>query len=50
MGKGQQDLDGQRLGSFADFRSAEWIDNEVVGCEFQDVCHGKRLRQALSPC
>src|ERR1039458_8751381 len=24
-----------------------WIDNEVVGCEFQDVRHGKRLRQLL---
>ena len=25
----------------------EWIDNEVVGCEFPDVRHGKRLRQLL---
>lgn len=24
-----------------------WIDNEVVGCEFQNVRHGKRLRQLL---
>lgn len=24
-----------------------WIDNEVVGCKFQDVRHGKRLRQLL---
>ena len=32
---------------FADLRSAEWIDNEVVGCEFEDVRHGKRLRQLL---
>jgi hypothetical protein len=24
-----------------------WIDNEVVGCEFEDVRHGKRLRQLL---
>jgi hypothetical protein len=24
-----------------------WIDNEVVGCEFPDVRHGKRLRQLL---
>jgi hypothetical protein len=47
MGKRQQDLDGQCLGSSADFRSDEWIDNEVVGCEFQDVRHGKRLRQLL---
>ena len=31
----------------ADFRSGEWIDNEVVGCEFEDVRHGKRLRQLL---
>ncbi len=27
--------------------SDEWIDNEVVGCEFQDARHGKRLRQLL---
>src|SRR5580658_10448814 len=24
-----------------------WIENEVVGCEFEDVRHGKRLRQLL---
>src|ERR1700733_16213949 len=24
-----------------------WIGNEVVGCEFRDVRHGKRLRQLL---
>jgi hypothetical protein len=24
-----------------------WIDNEVVGCEFEDVRNGKRLRQLL---
>jgi len=23
------------------------IDNEVVGCEFEDVRHGKRLRELL---
>jgi len=34
-------------GSSTDFRKDEWIDNEVVGCEFQDVRHGKRLRQLL---
>jgi hypothetical protein len=33
--------------SSADSRTDEWIDNEVVGCEFQDVRHGKRLRQLL---
>ena len=31
----------------SDFRTDEWIDNEVVGCEFQDVRHGKLLRQLL---
>jgi hypothetical protein len=31
----------------AESRSDEWIDNEVVGCEFEDVRHGKRLRQLL---
>src|ERR1700728_947152 len=25
----------------------EWINNEVMGCEFQDVRHGKRMRQLL---
>jgi hypothetical protein len=33
--------------SSADFRTNEWIDNEVVGCDFEDVRHGKRLRQLL---
>jgi hypothetical protein len=33
--------------SSADFRLEEWIDNEVVGCQFEDVRHGKRLRQLL---
>ncbi len=37
----------KRRGSSWDFRTDEWIDNEVVGCEFQDVRHGKRLRQLL---
>ncbi len=30
-----------------DVRADAWIDNEVVGCEFRDVRHGKRLRQLL---
>ena len=34
-------------GSSTDFGKDEWIDNEVVECEFQDVRHGKRLRQLL---
>ena len=25
----------------------EWIDNELMGCEFSDARHGKRLRQLL---
>jgi hypothetical protein len=33
--------------SSADFRSEEWIDNEVAGCEFEGDRHGKRLRQLL---
>lgn len=28
-------------------RSKEWIDNEVMGCEFEDVRHRKRLRYLL---
>lgn len=30
-----------------DFRAGEWIENEMVGCEFEDVRHDKRLRQLL---
>ncbi|MFP5208043.1 MAG: transposase DNA-binding-containing protein [Acidobacteriota bacterium] len=25
----------------------EWIENEVMGCEFEDARHGKRLRELL---
>ena len=32
---------------FSEPRSKEWIDNEVVGCQFEDVRHRKRLRQLL---
>jgi hypothetical protein len=32
---------------FSESRSGEWIDNELVGCEFEDVRHRKRLRQLL---
>jgi hypothetical protein len=32
---------------FSEPWSREWIDNEVVGCEFEDVRHRKRLRQLL---
>ncbi len=28
-------------------RPDEWIDNELMGCKFQDVRHGKRMRQLL---
>ncbi len=31
----------------SDFLSDKWIENEVVGCHFQDARHGKRLRQLL---
>ena len=33
--------------SSTDFQASEWIENEMVGCEFEDVRHGKRLRQLL---
>lgn len=33
--------------SSTDFWADQWIENEVVGCKFQDVRHGKRLRQLL---
>jgi Transposase DNA-binding len=32
---------------FSGSRSREWIDNEVVGCEVDDVRHRKRLRHLL---
>jgi len=32
---------------FSESRSREWIDNEVVGSEFEDNRHRKRLRQLL---
>jgi hypothetical protein len=47
MRKLQQGQGVQGRESFADFRSEDWIDIEVVGCEFEDVRHGKRLRQLL---
>jgi hypothetical protein len=28
-------------------RSDEWIENELMGCKFQDVRHSKRMRQLL---
>jgi hypothetical protein len=31
----------------SDFLSDKWIEDEVVGCQFQDARHGKRLRQLL---
>ena len=31
----------------SNFLSDKWIENEVVGCRFQDSRHGKRLRQLL---
>src|SRR5271157_5369580 len=36
-----------RRRDFSESRSREWIDDEMVGCEFEDVRHGKRLRQLL---
>ncbi len=32
---------------FSEPRSREWIDNELMGCEFEDVRNRKRLRQLL---
>lgn len=36
----------QILGSTAS-RSDEWIDQELAGCRFRDVRHGKRFRKLL---
>ena len=47
MRKLRQGQGVQFRGASADVPSGEWIDNEVVGCEFEDVRHGKRLRQLL---
>src|ERR1700691_1993391 len=49
MRKLRQGQGVQFRGASADVPSGEWIDNEVVGCEFEDVRHGKRLRQLLEP-
>ncbi len=32
---------------FSEPRSREWIEDEAVRCEFEDVRHRKRLRQLL---
>jgi Transposase DNA-binding len=47
MRKLRQGQGAQCWESSADFRSEAWIDNEVAGCEFEDIRHGKRLRQFL---
>jgi hypothetical protein len=31
----------------SDFLSDKWIEDEVVGCQFQYARHGNRLRQLL---
>jgi hypothetical protein len=43
----KQSLRSVGCGEASDERADAWIDNEVVGCDFQDVRHGKRLRQLL---
>jgi hypothetical protein len=46
--RNQRRGEGMECGeSSADLRADAWIDNEVVGCDFEDVRHGKRLRQLL---
>jgi len=37
----------ERRRATAEAGTNAWIDNEVVGCEFEDVRNGKRLRQLL---
>lgn len=32
---------------FSESRSSKWIDHEMVGCEFENLRHRKRLRQLL---
>jgi hypothetical protein len=43
----KQSLRNVGCGTASDQGADAWIDNEVVGCEFQDARHGKRLRQLL---
>ena len=43
----EQSLRSIGCGKASEQRADAWIDNEVVGCEFQDARHGKRLRQLL---
>jgi hypothetical protein len=45
--KNPRDVQVAQRRDFSEPRSREWIDNEVVGCEFEDVRHRKRLRQLL---
>jgi hypothetical protein len=37
----------KRRRDFSEPRSGEWIDNDVVECEFEDVRHRKRLWRLL---
>lgn len=47
MKRNRQDCVIQPVASEEEATTGGWIDNEVVGCQFQDVRHGKRLRQLL---
>lgn len=47
MSKNQGLDDIERQEATVEAGADAWIDNEVMGCEFQDARHGKRLRQLL---
>ena len=45
--KNPRSVRAKQCRDFSEPRSREWIDNEVVGCAFEDVRHRKRFRQLL---
>jgi hypothetical protein len=47
MKRNRQNCVIQPVASEDEATTGGWIDNELVGCQFQDVRHGKRLRQLL---
>lgn len=47
MKRSQDHLGAAQATTLDDTAAGNWIKNEVVGCQFQDARHGKRLRQLL---
>jgi len=47
MKRSQDHLGAAPATTLDETAAGNWIDNEVVGCQFQDARHGDRLRQLL---